>query len=175
MSDDPEIKAMSAIAEALTGLESEAVSRVLRYAAERHNISLGRPSPSAQQAKRATERQAEVSDEKTFSDVASFYDAANPRTEPEKVLVIGYWFQEVEKQEELESQLLNTTLKNMGHGVSNITKSFQALMNHSPRWAIQTKKAGTSKQARKKYRITTEGIKRVRAMINGQAPTEDEA
>ncbi len=79
--------------------------------------------------------------------------------------MVGYWFQEDQKHADLDAQKINSTLKHLGHGVPNITSCFNSLIEHDPRWALQTKKSGSSKQARKKYRITGEGIKKVRSML----------
>jgi hypothetical protein len=39
----------------------------------------------------------------------------------------------------------------------------------SPQLAVQLKKAGTSKQAQKTYKIATEGVKAVEAMLRGDS------
>jgi hypothetical protein len=87
--------------------------------------------------------------------------------------VASYWFQELQSQESLESQPVNTALKNLGHGVNDITSAFSGLMSRRPRLVIQVEKSGKSRQARKKYRMTDAGKKRVRAMIAGTAETEE--
>jgi hypothetical protein len=108
-----------------------------------------------------------------FGDLASLYHAANPTTLGQKVLVAGFWFQEVLGQSDLDAQQINTELKQLGHGILNITMAFGELLNRKPQLAIQTRKSGSSKQARKKYRLTREGLNRVRAMLRGET-TNDE-
>jgi DNA-binding PadR family transcriptional regulator len=67
---------------------------------------------------------------------------------------------------ELEGFTLNKELKNLGHGVSNITSALDTLMSRKPALVIQTKKSGTSKQARKKYKLTLEGLRAVERMVS---------
>ena len=52
-------------------------------------------------------------------------------------------------------------LKNLGHGVGNITRAFDTLRASKPALTVQTRKEGSSKQARKKFRVTTEGHRRI--------------
>jgi len=159
--EDLEIEAMGSLSRALTTLDPDARARVLRWASERYGIGLppGTPGvPAQHDAVAPAPAQA--------GDLADLFDAANPTTQGEKVLVVAYWLQEVGGQPELESQEINDHLKHLGHGIPNITMALNDLMVRKPRLAIQTRKSGTTKQARKRYRLTTEGIRRVRSMID---------
>ena len=49
----------------------------------------------------------------------------------------------------------------------------EKLMKARPQLVIQLKKTGTSRQARKTYRLTTEGTRRVEAMVSGEAGAEE--
>jgi len=53
--------------------------------------------------------------------------------------------------------------------VENITVALGALVDDTPRLVIQTHKAGKTKQARKKYKLTAEGIKRIKQMLTGNS------
>lgn len=55
--------------------------------------------------------------------------------------------------------------QSLGHPVSNITRALDSMMTQTPRLVIQTQKSGKSKQARKRYKITREGTKRVSSML----------
>lgn len=166
MSNDPELTAMTALADALNGLEDDARARVLRWAADRFGVTLGKPA-------RGLNRD-DTGEEGEWEDLASLFIAANPSTDAEKVLVGGYWFQVVEGFSDLEGGTINTELKHLGHGVSNITRAFDDLKSRKPALAIQTQKSGKSKQARKKYKITNEGIKHVKKMLSGANEVADE-
>ena len=80
-------------------------------------------------------------------------------------MVAGYWFQELAGQDDLDSQRINKELKNLGHPSTNITRDFDALIRRSPRQVIQVRKEGKSRQARKRYKLTREGIKAVEQML----------
>lgn len=162
MAEDPELKAMTAIAGALSGLDEKAATRVLRWAGERFG---GAPEPETTLHRGG---RIVVTDNREFEDVAALYTAASPRTEPERALVVGYWFQIHQGMKDFDSQRINAELKNMGHRVGNITDAFTRLMERKPQYVIQTRKSGTARQARKLYRVTNEGIKRVQGMLGGQ-------
>lgn len=168
MAGDPELEAMTTIAEALDSLKADekSITRVLRWARERYVGSL---EPEALTL-RAGMTHAETGE---YEDVAALYTAAAPRTEPERALVVGYWFQVHQGMKDFDSQRVNAELKNMGHGVGNITEAFSRLIGRKPQYVIQTRKSGTARQARKLYRVTNEGIKRVKTMLAG--PLEDAA
>jgi hypothetical protein len=166
MNDDPELKAMTTVARALEGLDPEVTARVLRWAGERYGI----PMPTQQRTPNAAGAGDNAVGE--YPDIASLMDAAAPRFGSDKALVATYWFQVVKGEANVTGQQVNDELKNLGHGLSNVTDSFNTLMNRKPALAQQVQKSGKSRQARKRYRLTEAGIRRVRAMVAGQAAEE---
>lgn len=160
---DPELEAMTTVAGALDKIKADdkMVGRVLRWARERYTGAT-EPESAASRSKPG------APDPGEYQDVASLYTDASPRTEPERALVVGYWFQVHQNMKDFDSQRVNAELKNMGHRVGNITEAFSRLIERKPQYVIQTRKSGTAKQARKLYRVTNEGIKRVQAMVGGQ-------
>jgi hypothetical protein len=101
----------------------------------------------------------------SYSSFAELFDAAQPNGERDKALVAAYWEQICMNAESFPSQTLNDQLKDLGHGVSNITDALTRLKSDRPSLILQLKKSGTSKQSRKTYKLTQEGIRRVNAMI----------
>ena len=166
--EDPEIMAMSKIGAALSELREEAaVARVLRWAVEKYRTKSAQslphtPSTAFQNIVNTTE---EVSVSRQFPDFPALFSAASPTTDPERALVAGYWFQVVRGLDDLHGQKLNDELKNMGHRIGNVTDALSSLITRRPALVIQTRKSGTSRQARKKYRLTTEGIRAVEQMF----------
>lgn len=158
---------MRSIASALSELDADAVRRVLRWATERFlkTFDSDTSARDSMMAERTTQYTA-------FSGIADFFAAAQPKSGPEKALVAGYWLQVIEGHDDIDAQALNSELKNMGHALANVTKSLSALMWQSPALAVQTRKSGTSRQARKRYRLTTEGVRRVRQMIGESGPDD---
>jgi len=160
---DKELMAMNTISRELSSLADEAmVARVLNWAFARYGV------PLESKRSRGGVDSVGAADEGRFEGIADLFDAANPKTEPEKVLVVAFWFQEIQGQGDVDSQSLNTELKNLGHGIGNITRALDNLINRKPRLMIQTRKSGSSQQARKRFKVTTEGIKAARAMLEGE-------
>ena len=163
MADDPEISAMAAVKDALSPLDDETRTHVIRWAAERFGVSLGRIRPGGGAMGGGG---GAVED---FEDMGALFHAASPSTDTDKALVGSYWLQVVKGQENFDSGTINANLKNLGHGITNITRAFDDLMRKRPALARQVQKSGKTKQARKKYKITDAGIKRVQALLAGNA------
>lgn len=168
MPDDPELTAMRSVMDALTDLPLDTVERVLQWAARRFDVSLAHHSPAARtRAARGTAEERTENDERPFDDFASLFDAANPATAVDNALVAAYWAQVVKGQGDFDSYSINKELKHLGHPSTNITRDLGALMERSPRLVMQVRKSGTSRQARKRYKVTTEGVRAVERMIHG--------
>jgi hypothetical protein len=155
--EDPELNAMSVIASALSVLEPDTVKRVLDWATRRF-VAL----PVAPAGVASASHEGTVS---KFDDFPSLFDAANPQTAADKALVVGYWFQVVDGQDDFDGFALNTELKHLGHASTNITRDLDALMSRTPRFVLQVRKSGTTKQARKQYKLTREGIRYVQELL----------
>lgn len=166
-----EIVAMKAVAEALATLDEGGVRRVLRWA---HDAFAPKTAASTEPA--GTEAAAPASNAranagrdgmKQHETLADFYSAADPQQDSDRALVVGYWVQVIEGEGDFDSFAVNKRLKDLGYGVGNITSAFNGLISRRPQLVIQTKKSGTSKQARKLYRLTSEGQKTVERMTAG--------
>jgi hypothetical protein len=101
-----------------------------------------------------------------FSALGELFDAARPQTNGQRALVAGYWLQVCGGANDLSSQAINTELKHLGYGILNITEALEDLKATKPAHAIQLRKSGTSRQARKTYKITEAGIRAVETMIS---------
>jgi len=158
---DLETQAIADITKALSQLEPEVIQRVLKYLMQRYQPKL-QSTPSPDLASSDTRQVASSS----FNEFHELFDAANPASSPDKALIAAYWFQVVLDHEELDGFLLNKELKNLGHQSGNITRDLDALMSRNPRLMLQTRKEGSSKQARKRYKLTREGIRAVEKMLS---------
>ena len=159
MADDPEIRAMAALKSALEPLEEETREHVIRWAADRFGVALPKG--------RAAGSRAAAGGTEEYEDIGALFSAANPTTEADKALVGGYWLQVVKGQESFDGQSVNSELKNLGHGLSNITRAFDSLKSQHPQLARQVSKSGRTRQARKLYKITEAGSKRVTDLVAG--------
>jgi hypothetical protein len=153
-----ELDAMRKLVEALSALDPASIGRVLRWAHEQYGVAPGsRPTTSRQHASLDVLVGNDGASSGGAQDLAEFYAACGPKTDAHKTLVVSYWLQERAAEKSVDAQRVNTELKQLGHGVGNITRAFDLLIRCRPQLVIQTKKAGTSKQARKLYKVTVEG------------------
>jgi hypothetical protein len=173
-----ELAAMNTIASALTPLPKASQVRVLRWAGDLYGAGISAipprtivqkgpadlrsgPSSVAGTASRA------VGD---FAALAEFYAAARPESDLHKALVVAYWHQVREGREDIDTQSVNTELKHLGFGVSNITRAFEQLKATRPQFVVQLRKEGKSKQARKLFKVTVEGQREVERMVSSTDP-----
>lgn len=177
---DAEFNAMQTVFTALNALEEEAQQRVLDYVSNRLGFAQQhpRPAPSAKSSGVNEDIEDEEVDEEvasttaagstgTYSTFAELYDAARPKSQSDKALVGGYWLQQCQGAESFDSFSVNKELKNLGEGILNITSALDTLKSQKPALALQLKKAGKSRQARKTYKATVAGLKMVENMIRG--------
>jgi len=158
---DAELNALSTISSLLADLPEHSQSRIVAWISSRYgtrgtSVLLSKPGDAAQPAE--SPRQ--------FPDVATLFVAAKPTTGPEKALTIAFWLQECLRHEEWEGFAVNSELKHLGHGVKNITDALKALIEQRPQLAVQLRKSGKTKQARKRYKLTAEGIRKVRQIVS---------
>ena len=173
MTNDPELEAIGSITAALTQLEDDqARARVLRYANERFGVlsreghrSL-RPAQEQEHAAGAPRRQLPVAPaDRTFDDFADLFDTADPTSDLDKAMTGAYWIQCCIGEASWGAYRVNNLLKDMGHGVVNITTALTSAQKHKPARVRQTAKSGRSRQARKTYKLTTAGVKYVREKV----------
>ena len=173
MTAEKELGAMKRIVEVLGEFEdgdSEALARIIQWVTARYGGPCTNHAPPAgvPTAPQAQEPEADES----FGNLADLFDAAGPRTDADRALVVGYWLTESEGKGDFTSQEINSELKNFGYPVANITSVFTRLMKRKPSLAMQTAKAGTSRQARKRYKLTRAGHDAVQRMIQAEPESE---
>ena len=165
MTEDREIAAITAMAKAFDGMDSDAIERVLAWGAARFGVA---PSVTAQ----ASLHDVQNGSNEVHTDFPSLFSQAGPSTDPERALVGGYWLQVANGAEDFVSRDVNDELKNVGEGVGNITDALSKLMRRKPAEAMQTQKTGKSRQGRKRYKLTTAGIARVEKLLSGEGSPE---
>ena len=165
-----EVKAMGKVAEAVAGLDPEATARVLGWAVEFYRVPVGgsagkKVTSVAGAGAEASPANGGSNGVQQFATLADLYDAASPESDADKTLVAGYWFQFGEGKAEFGAQEVNTALKNLGHPIKHITSAFDTLKVRKPAPVMQLKKSGSSKQARKTFKLTVAGKSTVELMI----------
>jgi hypothetical protein len=163
MKDEPEV--MSKVAALLEPLDGPARSRVLAWVIGALNVQ-GLPRDLGGQPAGKATVQAPSLEIGQLNSFPEFFHAASPKSEKEKALVAAYWIQHNSGVEQFGSQDVNTELKHIGYGVGNITDALTQLINERPSAVIQLKKAGSSKQARKVYKVTDAGSRRIVELMN---------
>lgn len=171
-----ELKAMGTVSDAFSSLDDSSRQRVVTWVIDRFGLVAQSKAKSQASkpngAKSEDEAESDDGSPPAYGSVSELYDAATPKDGPERALVVGYWFQVLQSQENFSAQQVNDELKHMGHPLSNVTNTLTSLATRKPVLMRQVEKTGKSQQARKKYRLTTEGIKAVLSMIRGQGASE---
>jgi hypothetical protein len=163
---DPEVEALNTIIATLERLTEQQRHNVLLYVNARYpgrGKTQGGPG-QGQVANSATTTQ--------FADLGDLFDKANPQSQADRVLVVAYWKQAIEGAESFEAFPVSKELKHLGHGVANITSALDSLMRQSPKLVMQVAKSGKSQQARKRYKVTREGLRRVEAIVGAHVEGE---
>jgi hypothetical protein len=146
---DAELAAMRIIATALGALRDDRARwRVLKWVLEHFP-----PSPD------------QPPDERVFDTLADLFTAAAPLKERDKALISAYWFQRQSPSGTFTALEINKGLRDLGHRVVNITGALGDLAQQSPRLVAQLEKAGKTRQARKTYRLTPDGIEAAQQML----------
>jgi hypothetical protein len=173
-----DLKALESILKVLEPLNDEERSRVLRWTTEKLGIET-QVSLNAALRKdlRGHDPVAAAFARHTggFQSIGEFVAAASPRTDVDRVLCVALYLQDLSGDEPgrtLTGKQINDELKNLGHGVKNITDCINSLKSRKPQLMIQTKK-GKSKLAWKEYKVTQAGHDYVFKLIsNGSADEE---
>lgn len=166
--EDNELDVMQLIAKVLSPLEPQVRRRILIWASDKYEV--GRLPVLKQHVAGAdvTVPDVTLEQEADSQDIAELFENASHATDDEKVLTVAYWMQEICKKS-VTATPLNKELKELGHRVSNVNRAFARLMEQKPALIIQTHKSGKAKQGRKTYRVTSEGIKAVKASLIRQS------
>jgi len=174
-----ELAAMSNIVDELSNLPSDSQKRVLSYVLSvtavgklvvGADLNVGYAIKSGRSAYGAVDetRMLEDSSQKRFEppkDLAELFSLAEPSTDYEKALVVAYFRSQINGEDEFDSFTINSALTHLGHRVGNITRALDNLVAQRPAPVVQTRKEGKSKQARKKFKLTVEGRRRVEEML----------
>ena len=161
---DEEVTAIQSVLNALGPLDPGGRQRVYEYVGSRLRI-VGDGVEHG--SFRSDGESGDASRTEDYGSFAEFYESADPQSNAVRVLVASYWLQEHEENDSFVSFDVNKALKDLGHGVSNITAAFSALKQQKPALVLQVKKAGKSRQARKTYKLTKAGLEVVKEMLGG--------
>jgi hypothetical protein len=91
----------------------------------------------------------------------------SPETMAERALIGAYTLSRGKADKTVTSQAINAELKRAGIPVPNITRAIESNLRAKPPLMVQKKKMGTTRQARKQYAITSEGVEFVENKLQG--------
>jgi hypothetical protein len=97
-----------------------------------------------------------------------------PETMAERALMGAYTLSRGKADKTVTSQAINAELKRAGIPVPNITRAIESNLRAKPPLMVQKKKMGTTRQARKQYAITPEGVEFVESRLQGSGGQEGE-
>jgi hypothetical protein len=172
---DPEIEAMGQVVAALDKLgNNDARARVLRWASDRYGVPLAVSGPARPETGTfdgrvddMAPRGADIREasEPVYEAFVDFFDAVDPKSDVDKALTAAYWLQVFSKQPSWQSLRVNNLLKDMGHGVANVTSALRTAQERKPALVRQVHKSGRSQQSWKTYKLTTSGVSHVRRRL----------
>ncbi|HYW11270.1 MAG TPA: hypothetical protein VE871_04915, partial [Longimicrobium sp.] len=89
-------------------------------------------------------------------------------------LIGAYTLSRGKADKTVTSQAINAELKRAGIPVPNITRAIESNLRAKPPLMVQKKKMGTTRQARKQYAITPEGVEFVESKLQAAGGGDDE-
>src|SRR5438093_838854 len=119
-----EIEAMKAVSNAIKDLDKSAQGRVLTWAVCKYNVQLPEANPRDGLSTESLSKKKQG----IGVDLPTTFAAASPKSDTDGALVGAYWLQISKGQADVDAQEVNRELKQLGHGVGNITRAFDHLM-----------------------------------------------
>jgi hypothetical protein len=89
----------------------------------------------------------------------------SPESQSEWALLAAYHLTQGKAEATVTGQAINGVLKNHGKPMANVTVAVSRLVNADPALMLQVRKDGTSRQARKLYRMTALGVSFVKKKL----------
>lgn len=101
-----------------------------------------------------------------YDSLEEIFLSSTVKTTGAKILLAASYLQETENFKELTSYEITSRMKNIGQPIKHSTIAIKNLMSKKPPLLLQTGTFGSSKQSRKKFRVTEEGLRTARNYIN---------
>ena len=195
MSPDKEINALGSVYETLKGLNNAQIMRIIEWITSKFSLDkqddfkagspeVVSPPPQGSAVKKRRGRkpaktgpvfeaphpQAAAGEMKGFLKYNTFEDlffASTAKTITAKILMAAAYLQETKKLKEFGSHDINILMKKIGQDVPNISSSINILLMKKSPLLIQKRRGGTSKQSRRTYEVTEEGLRLAMNYIKG--------
>lgn len=188
---DPEISAMNEALDALKNLDNGQRKRVVDWITARYRLNevskfqspmeekvteaveiiqpAEVPAVSKRGRKPGAKKLGGVAGEKDITDyetVLDLFSESNVKKVSSKILLMAAYLQEKLKFEEISSFDINSRLKRIKHGVTNISSAINGLVKKRPQLLAVVEKPGEEeKPSRRKFRVTEEGLRMVKTFL----------
>ncbi len=173
---DPEIGAMNEVLEAFKYLRDGERRRVVDWINARFKLdepfvpgqilveTLERPPKPTRlkpgpKKKTETDGKPKEKDVTDYDTVMDLFAEATAKKVSSKILLMAAYLQEKLNIKEISSFDINSRLKRIHHGVTNISSSINGLLNRDPKLMDVIDTPGSGKGSRRKFKVTEEGLK----------------
>ncbi len=183
---DPEISAMNDVLDALKTLDNAQRKRIVDWITARFKLKGAgafqvpvveqstaaaetappvEPMPVVKKTRKPRAKKTDEKDITNYETVLDLFSESNVKKVSHKILLMAAYLQEKLKFEEISSFDINSRLKRIKHGVTNISSSINGLLKKSPKVFDVIEKPGEGKTTRRKFRVTEAGLKQVRSFL----------
>ena len=148
-------------------LERAFGGRAARGPAARAQAEDGEAAAGEEAPRRRGRPRGSTSARRTGSGISSLIERWKPETMAERALLGAFVLARGRPDRTVTSQAINAELKKNGLPVPNITRAIESNLRARPPLMVQKKKMGTTRQARKQYALTQEGVDLVESRLGG--------
>lgn len=173
MGHDPEIVAMNKVFNVFRNLDNGKKKRIIHWLIERFGLTGDKPPRElTQPLEKQTEAKPMVKEKpekaakplekrgiKQYDTVLDLFSEARIKKSTGKILLMAAYLQERHDFKEITTYDINFRLKRIKHGVTNISSLINGILKRKPLLMDEIKKEGQTKHARRKFRVTEEGLK----------------
>ncbi len=185
---DPELQAMSHVFETLKNLNNVQRLRILKWVKDRLEteetpligtfaapVMYETEEPEVVKVEKSVEKTAPViapkpTGPKTLMDYETaleLFSESNVKKATTRVLMMAAYLQERHNFKEISSYDINFRLKRIGYSVTNISSLINSIMNRVPHLLVQVGADDTTKQSRRKFKVTAEGLAVAKSLMKG--------
>jgi len=181
MGHDPEIVAMNKVLDSLKNLDNGGRKRIIHWLKNRFGLAEGKTphqlTPPASVNKQ-TKTQPIVKEEpgtaaiplkkreiKHYDTVLDLFSESRVKKSISKILLMAAYLQERHHFKEITTYDINFRLKRIKHEVTNISSIINGILKKKPQLLAEIKTEGQGKHARRKFKVTDEGLKVARSYL----------
>ena len=176
MGHDPEIVAMNKVYNVFRNLDNGKRKRIIHWLIDRFGLMGDKPlhelthpiqkqtetKPMKKEKQEKAVKPLEKRGVKQYDTVLDLFSEAKIKKSTGKILLMAAYLQERHNFKEITTYDINFRLKRIKHGVTNISSLINGILKRKPQLLDEIKKEGQTKHARRKFRVTEEGLKVVK-------------